>query len=245
MKRLITTMLALIFLCGCSQDEYYVDMVDVAGGTFTMGCDDSDKDADEDEHPQHIVTVNSFKIGRYEVTQRLWNLVMHDKNPSIFKGDDRPVDCVSWYDVQIFLERLNKTTGHSYRLPTEAEWEYVAKGGQFSQNSKYSGGEIERVGWCVENSDSTTHNVGLLAPNELGIYDMSGNVHEWCYDLYDSLSYSRSGDSFIPPKGYEIRVYRGGSWASSHKYCRITNRNKNSAELRHYCLGFRLAEDID
>lgn len=223
----------------CLSDKYYVDMVDVEGGTFTMGCED--EDSDEDERPLHIVTVNGFRIGRYEVTQQLWNVVMHDENPSVFKGNDRPVECVSWDDVHIFIKRLNRATGHSYRLPTEAEWEYAARGGIASRNHKYSGGDIEVVGWFIENSDSMTHNVGLLEPNELGIYDMSGNVHEWCEDSYDSLKYKNIHSS----NKNDLRVYRGGSWASSRKYCRIANRNKHSAELRHYCLGFRLAEDID
>ncbi len=225
-------------LSSCVSENYYVDMVDVEGGTFIMGCES--EDADKDERPLHTVMLNDFRIGQYEVTQKLWNLVMFKKNPSIFKDDNRPVECVSWYDVQIFLKRLNKKTGHAYRLPTEAEWEYAAKGGIFSQDHKYSGGELELVGWFGENSDSTTHTVGLLKPNELGIYDMSGNVHEWCNDSYDSLSYK----NIHSPNQNDLRVYRGGSWASGRKYCRIANRNKHSAELRHYCLGFRLAEDM-
>lgn len=241
MKRFIIVFISLL-LSGCLSDDYYVDMVDVAGGEFIMGSED--KEADEDEKPLHKLYVDSFRIGRYEVTQKLWNLVMNDKNPSVFKGDDKPVECVSWYDVQIFIERLNNITGHSYRLPTEIEWEYAAKGGNRSFGYKYSGGELKRTSWFVDNADSTTHDVGLLTPNELGIYDMTGNVHEWCNDFYDSLSYSRT-DSFQLAKGYDVRVYRGGSWASSRQYCRIANRNKNSAELRHYCLGFRLAEDMD
>lgn len=230
-------------LSSCLSDNYYVDMVDVEGGTFVMGSED--EEADEDERPLHSVTVGSFRIGRYEVTQKLWKLVMHDKNPSAFKSDNNPVECVSWFDVQMFIERLNKRTGHKYRLPTEAEWEYAAKGGRFSRNCKYSGGEIGQVGWFVENSDSTTHNVGLMIPNELGIHDMSGNVHEWCNDLYDSLSYTDINRRIQSSGREEVRVYRGGSWASDSRYCRIANRNKHYADLRHCCLGFRLAEDMD
>lgn len=242
MKKITVILLCALF-CGCLSDDYYVDMVYVEGGEFMMGSEDPD--ADDDELPQHSVSVKSFSIGRYEVTQALWNLVMRGKNPSIFKGDNRPVECVSWYDAQIFIDRLNNKTGHSYRLPTEAEWEYAARGGNVSIGCKFIGGEPTRTSWFVENSDSTTHDVGMLAPNELGIYDMTGNVHEWCDDLYDSLSYYRKDSLFIPSKGYDVRVYRGGSWASSRQYCRIANRNKNSAELRHYCLGFRLAEDAE
>lgn len=243
MKRTIIVALITLLFCRCLSDGYYVDMVDIEGGTFIMGSDDAE--SDEDERPLHAVTVHNFKIGRYEVTQKLWNLVMHDKNPSVFKGNNRPVECVSWYDVQIFLERLNRITGHSYRLPSEVEWEYAAKGGRFNRDCKYSGGEIEQVGWFVENSDSITHNVGLLTPNDLGIYDMCGNVHEWCDDLYDSLSYTKTNRQIGSLNITGLRVYRGGSWASNRKYCRIANRNKHSAELRHCCLGFRLAEDIN
>ena len=242
MKKIIIVFISIL-LSSCLSDDYYVDMVDVEGGAFVMGS--NDEDADDDEKPLCLVTVDSFRIGRYEVTQRLWNLVMHNKNPSVFKGDNRPVECVSWYDVHIFIHRLNEITGHSYRLPTEMEWEYAAKGGQFGHGSKYSGGEIGYVGWFIENSDSTTHDVGLLEPNELGLYDMTGNVHEWCDDFYDSLKYFHVDSILIPARGVDLRVYRGGSWYSNRQYSRITNRNKHSAELRHYCLGFRLAEDID
>lgn len=241
MRKQVIALIAVILLCGCLSDDYYVDMVDVEGGTFTMGSDD--EDADDDEQPVHSVNINSFRIARYETTQKLWCLVMNDKNPSYFKGKSRPVECVSWYDVQIFIERLNRITGHRYRLPTEAEWEYAALGGIYNTGCKYSGGEIEHVAWFNDNSDNMTHDVGLLQPNELGIYDMNGNVHEWCDDLYDSLSYSdihRNG-----PMNDDVRVYRGGSWSSNKKYCRIANRNKYSSDLRHYCLGFRLAEDMD
>ena len=241
-NRLIILVLASL-LGSCLSDDYYVDMVDVEGGTFIMGS--GDNDADSDEGPMHPVKVGSFRIGRYEVTQKLWNLVMNDKNPSVFKGDDYPVECVSWYDVQIFIKRLNRITGHAYRLPTEAEWEYAASGGIYGIGCKYSGGEIEQAAWFAENSDSTTHDVGLLAPNELGIHDMSGNVHEWCYDTYDSLSYTNTYRPTYKSGEEEVKVYRGGSWASGRRYCRISNRNKNSAELRHQCLGFRLAEDME
>lgn len=236
---------AVPLLGGCLSDDYYVDMVDVDGGTFIMGSNDADADADES--PIHIEMVQSFKIGRYEVTQKLWKRVMHDKNPSLFKGDNRPVENVSWDDIQLFIFRLNRVTGHKYRLPTEVEWEYAAKGGNRSSGYRYSGGELEQTGWFVGNSDNTTHDVGLLNPNELDIFDMTGNVHEWCEDLYDSLAYCKNEECRQPfqtdGKKSAIRVYRGGSWSSSDKYCRISNRNKHTADLRHPCLGFRLAED--
>lgn len=240
MKKLFILIVALIS-AGCIPDDYDVDMVTVEGGEFLMGSED--EDADDDEKPLHVVEIKTFRIGRYEITQKLWNLVMRNKNPSVFQGDDLPVECVSWYDVQIFINRLNKKTGRYYRLPTEAEWEYAAKGGNRSLNQTFSGGELKSTGWFIDNSDNTTHEVGTLEPNELGIYDMSGNVHEWCSDVYDSLSYSGSHNE---PEitGTELRVYRGGSWYSTKRYCRISNRNKNSAKLRNYCLGFRLAEDI-
>ncbi|MCH5329250.1 MAG: formylglycine-generating enzyme family protein [Coprobacter sp.] len=242
-KNLFAGIIALTLLYSCTSDDYYVDMVDVEGGVFMMGSNDDD--ADDDEKPEHSVEIKSFRIGRYEVTQKLWNKVMHNRNPSEFKGDNRPVECVSWYDVQLFIRRLNKITGHSYRLPTEAEWEYAAKGGNKSHGYKFSGGKPEKTAWFIENSDSTTHDVGQLKPNELGIYDMSGNVHEWCSDLYDSLSYQRSAPGPQNLSDAELRIYRGGSWGSSRPYLRTANRNKHMARLRHYCLGFRLAEDKD
>lgn len=237
--------LSLFLFCSCLPDEYEMDMVYVEGGEFIMGSDE--EDADTDESPMRTVQMESFYIGRYEITQKQWKRVMNGKNPSIFKDDDRPVECVSWNDVQIFIKRLNKITGRSFRLPTEKEWEYAAKGGIFGVEDNLNPAEIEKIAWFVENSDSISHRVGELQPNKLGIYDMIGNVHEWCYDVYDSLAYSQDliNEDASHNLDSTVRVYRGGSWLSSRKYIRVSNRNKNNVDLRHFCLGFRLAESCN
>lgn len=167
------------------------DMVLVQGGTYMMGCEPLfwNGTGRNDEVPRHGVEVNSFYMGRYEVTQRLWEAVM-GSNPSNFKGEDFPVEQVSYYDVQEFINRLNELTGKHFRLPTEAEWEYAARGGNLSEGYCYSGGDkVEAVGWSQINSESLPHNVGELIPNELGLYDMTGNVWEWCSDWYADDTY--------------------------------------------------------
>lgn len=223
----------------CVPDDYDIDMVFVEGGDFIMGSDEYE--ADPDEAPVHEVSVNSFYVGRFEVTQKQWKRVM-GKNPSMFKGDERPVECVSWDDVQLFIKKLNSITGHSFRLPSEIEWEYAASGGN-NKLSKECLLNIYETAWFVENSESISHRVGTLQPNELGIYDMLGNVYEWCNDVYDSLSYARRLRPGSENLDSTIKVYRGGCWLSSKKYVRIPNRGKGSSDLRNYCLGFRLVED--
>lgn len=167
------------------------EMVLVQGGSYMMGCEPPfwGNAGRNDEIPRHGVRVNSFYLGRYEVTQRLWEAVMGE-NPSNFKGDDFPVEQVSYLDVQLFISRLNQLTGKQFRLPTEAEWEYAARGGNLSEGHLYSGNDkVEAVGWAQINSEVSTHNVGELAPNELGLYDMTGNVWEWCNDWYAEDAY--------------------------------------------------------
>ena len=195
-----------------------VEMVFVEGGTFTMGATSEQGTSDpfDDEYPTHQVTVSDFYIGKYEVTQQLWEYVMGD-NPSFFTGSHRPVECVSWNDCQEFIRRLNKITGKTFRLPTEAEWEYAARGGNKSKGYKYAGSNIiNDVAWYYGNSSSGTHKVGTKTPNELGIYDMCGNVWELCSDRYSSSYYS-SSPSVNPtgPSSGSSRVDRGGSWFSS------------------------------
>ncbi len=214
-------------------------MVYIEGGSFQMGSEDVE--ADDDEVPVHEVQIKNFYIGKYEITQAQWKNIM-GKNPSYFRGDDFPVECVSWEDVQRFIKRLNAKTGKHYRLPTEAEWEYAAKGGNLSKNYKYSGSDaLQEIAWYIENSDSLSHICGNKQPNELGIHDMCGNVHEWCSNRYDSLSYT--GNILKNQSILVEYVFRGGSWLSKKKYCRISNRNHCLKNIRHFSLGFRLAED--
>lgn len=171
--------------------------------------------------------MSPFYIGKTEVTQRLWYAVM-GTNPSKFIGDNNPVEMVSWYDCQEFVERLSRLTGRNFRLPTEKEWEYAARGGSKSRGYEYSGSnDIYRVAWYTENSNSKTHPVAQKLDNELGIYDMSGNVWEWCSDYYN-------GDS-------SVRVNRGGSWSSTAAYCRVANRSYDTPGRRYNSLGLRLA----
>ena len=217
-------------------------MIAVQGGTFTMGATgEQGSDAYSDEKPAHKVTVSSFYIGQTEVTQELWEAVMGG-NPSKFKGAKRPVENVSWDDCQEFIRKLNAKTGKSFRLPTEAEWEYAARGGSRSQGYKYSGGNsVGDVAWYDVNSydkgksspDYGTHNVATKRANELGIYDMSGNVWEWCQDKwynYDGSSYTGSN-----------RVSRGGSWYDNARFCRVSFRDYCSPDYRYGNLGLRLA----
>ena len=154
------------------------EMVYVAGGEFEMGRKDAE--AEDWEKPVHKVILSPFFMSKYLVTQELWESVMGD-NPSSFKGTDRPVEKVSWNDAQVFVEKLNVQTGKQYRLPTEAEWEYAARGGKRSMGFLYAGSDkLKEVGWYDANSGNETHPVGQLLGNELGIYDLSGNVWEWC-----------------------------------------------------------------
>ena len=203
------------------------DMVFVEGGTFMMGALPNDKNAESDETPRHQVTLSSFSIGKYEVTQELWQAVM-GSNPSMFKGDlKRPVERVSWDDCQEFIHKLNELTGEKFRLPTEAEWEYAARGGQKSRGYLYSGSnDIKSVAWYDGNSGDTTHPVGQKQPNELGLYDMSGNVWEWCQDRYGKYNSSAQTNPKGPSHAYNRvnRVYRGGSWYHRVRLCRASLR---------------------
>ncbi len=217
------------------------EMVRVEGGTFTMGATaEQGSDASEDEKPAHQVTLSSYMIGKTEVTQALWQAVM-GSNPSNFKGSNLPVEEVSWEDCQTFIRKLNALTGKNFRLPTEAEWEFAARGGNNSRGYKYSGSNtLSNVAWYGDNSSYKTHPVATKAPNELGIYDMSGNVYEWCSDWYSSYSSSSQYNPTGPFSGSR-RVNRGGSWHSIARDCRVSNRVNDDPALRYYGLGLRLA----
>ena len=211
-------------------------MLRVDGGTFQMGSNDGEYD----EKPVHSVTLNSYQIGQTEVTQALWKAVMGN-NPSWFKGDDLPVERVSWNDCQDFIAKLNQMTGEAFRLPTEAEWEFAAKGGNKGNGATYSGSDnLYDVAWYASNSSSKTHAVGTKAPNELGIYDMSGNVQEWCHDRYVSYANEERAKTAGQASG-SGRVYRGGSWLDNAMFCRTANRSLNAPSFTHSNLGLRLA----
>ena len=216
------------------------NMIKVDGGTFTMGATSEQKNPDDDEKPTHQVTLSSYYIGESEMTQALWTAVMGN-NPSRFKGDNLPVEQVLWEDCQTFIGKLNGLTGKSFRLPTEAEWEYAARGGNRSNHTQYSGGSmIDDVAWYEGNSGNKTHSVKTKKPNELGLYDMSGNVLEWCQDWYGSYGSNAQTNPTGPGSGSD-RVSRGGSWNRSERRCRSSYRNYNSPGSRYDRLGFRLA----
>ena len=222
------------------KDGISIDMIRVEAGTFTMGATTEMKDPWDDEKPTHQVTLtNDYYIGKYEVTQALWKAVM-GKNPSNFKGDNLPVEEVSWNDCQKFISKLNSITGKTFRLPTEAEWEYAARGGKKSRGYQYSGSNnLSDVAWYTDNSGSKTHTVGSKQANELGIYDMSGNVYEWCQDWKGSYSSS----SQVNPTGDNSgsrRVGRGGSWGDAAGICRSSVRSIFAPDNRRSGLGLRL-----
>ncbi len=220
------------------------NMVRVEGGTFTMGATaEQGGDALDGEKPAHQVTLSSFSIGKYEVTQEEWEAVM-GSNPSRYGGSKRPVEMVSWDDCQQFIRKLNDMTGKQFRLPTEAEWEYAARGGRGSRGFKYagSGDNLGSVAWYDGNAGSETHPVGQKQPNELGLYDMSGNVNEWCQDWYDKDYYGKSPSSNpVNETSASKRVHRGGSWYFSARYCRVSHRYIALPDHASYILGFRLA----
>jgi formylglycine-generating enzyme required for sulfatase activity len=215
-------------------------MVFVRGGTFTMGCTSEQGDDCFDwERPAHSVTLSDYYIGKYEVTQAQWRAVMGN-NPSYFKGDNLPVEYVHWDDVQEFITKLNSMTGKQYRLPTEAEWEYAARGGNSSMGYKYSGSNAAgNVAWYEDNSNESTHVVGTKSPNELGIYDMSGNVFEWCSDWYGDYSSSAQTNPQGPSSGSD-RVIRGGSWNDGTRAVRVSFRIDIAPSYENFAVGFRL-----
>ena len=216
-------------------------MVPVEGGTFTMGAtSEQGSDAWGKEKPAHKVTLSDYYIGQTEVTQALWKAVM-GSNPSDSKGDNLPVEQVSWDDCQVFIQNLNQLTGKQFRLPTEAEWEYAARGGRKSRGYKYAGGnDIGLVAWYTGNSGDETHTVATKQANELGVYDMSGNVWEWCSDRYGDYQSSSQSDPQGPSSGSD-RVYRGGGYYSDAVYCRVSYRIDFTPDYRHFDLGLRLS----
>lgn len=228
------------------------EMVFIEGGAFTMGWLNKERDGDgyNDEKPVHEVRVKDFFIGKYPVTQKQWRAVMGSDPPElVFEGcDDCPVECVSWNDIQEFLKKLNAMTAPTgksgYRLPTEAEWEYAARGGNKRKGYLYSGSNnLDEVAWYDGNSGWKTHPVGQKKLNELGLYDMSGNVWEWCEDDWHSNYEGAPTDGRAwadRPRGGD-RVLRGGSWSDDARDCRVADRVIGSPTLRSLSHGFRLA----
>jgi len=229
--------------------DIFNNMVQVEGGDFIMGCTAEQYNCYKDEYPVHRVFLDDFKISKYPVTQRQWKEVMgttmrqqrdlaNSRSPLWGEGDDYPMCYVSWNDAQEFILRLNQLTGENYRLPTEAEWEYAARGGKMSKGYKYAGSnKVEEVAWMENNSNFRIHPVGQKLPNELDLYDMSGNVWEWCNDWFGS--YSPLQINTISSSGPR-RVLRGGSWDNNADYCRLSIRGSDSPGTRDEGYGFRL-----
>ena len=253
MKQIHITTAALCLsalLVGCTQStnikKYSVNGVDfnivsVEGGTFTMGSAEGAEGAEKDEYPAHIVTVDNFGIGETEVTQELWKAVMGN-NPSGYTDMSQlPVESVTWFDCQTFIEKLNELTGEKFRMPTEAEWEYAARGGKHSKGYIYSGSDtLSLVGWYKENGGERPQPVKMKRPNELGLYDMSGNMWEWCSDWYDTYS----ADAQVNPQGPSegrSRVVRGGSWLIDAPLCRPADRSFGAPRGGGCIVGLRLA----
>ena len=217
-------------------------MIKVEGGTFSMGAtSEQEYDALSCEKPVHSVTLSDYYIGETEVTQELWEAVM-GSNTSYFEGDNqRPVENVSWNDCQKFIKKLNRLTGKEFRLPTEAEWEYAARGGKYSRGYKYSGSNnSDEVAWYDSNSGSKTHPVKTKKDNELGLYDMSGNVWEWCNDWWGCYQSNSQTNPTGPSEG-ESRVLRGGGWCYFDMGVRVSRRDYLTPGYRHIIIGLRLA----
>ena len=219
-------------------------MIAVENGTFQMGATMEQNSHEYDEIPVHDVTLSDYYIGETEVTQELWSAIMNGDNPSKFKGGNKPVEQVSWNDCRDFITKLNQLTGKKFRLPTEAEWEFAARGGNKSDKFKYSGGNIiDDVAWYSGNSKSETHDVKTKSPNELQIYDMSGNVNEWCWDWYGNYIGDPQDNPTGQSSGY-YRVVRGGNWKYDSLKCRVSSRANLEPEESDNNLGLRLAMDF-
>ena len=265
MKKMLVILIFLINLIeALVAQSTQNDFQFIEGGTFCMGSDESDH---KNERPAHTVTVNSFYICSHEVTQLEYQIVM-GKNPSQFKGDNRPVECVTWYDAVEYCNKRSLREGltpcysisenkeykcdfeaNGYRLPTEAEWEYAARGGIKSKGYIYSGGNnVDDVAWFDKNIEDEdygeTHSVMSKNPNELGIYDMSGNVWEWCWDLYGFYSY-KSQTNPVGALESPFRSLRGGAYDIVDKDCSVTIRENGAfPTLWHSSVGFRLARTV-
>lgn len=223
-----------------------MEFISIPPGSFQMGGDKVHEQAEDHENPVHRVDIGKgFLMGRFTVTQEQWALVM-ETNPSEFTGDQRPVECVSWHDTQVFIETLNtQENTQAYRLPTEAEWEYAARAG--AATAYTFGNEtssLNAYAWHKKNAGGQTQPVGQLEPNAWGLYDMHGNVHEWCQDWFDRKYYAQSptADPTGPDTGL-ARALRGGDWSSAAWYCRCASRSLSSPDRRSSRVGFRLMRE--
>ena len=279
-KAIITLAIsAMLSLSAVAQEKQTItvngvsfNMIKVEGGTFKMGAQSTDpngenydSEASEREQPVHSVTLSDYYIGETEVTQELWEAVMGTtieqqrqkaeeywgSDCDLFgQGSTHPMYYISWEECQEFIAKLNQLTGKRFCLPTEAEWEYAARGGNKSRGYKYAGSNtIGEVAWYDDNAcDGVgrnspaygTHPVGTKSPNELGLYDMSGNVYEWCSDWYGKYLSSSQTNPTGPTTGSN-RVLRGGSWIGRAQNCRVSSRNINFQFIRYINFGFRLA----
>lgn len=216
-------------------------MICVEGGTFSMGATEEMQYSYSDEKPVHPVTLPTYYIGETEVTWALWKAVMEESSSFHIEGDSYPAGGVSWYDCQIFIKKLNQLTGRIFSLPTEAQWEYAARGGKKSRHTQYSGSNnIDDVAWYHGNCESKIHPVGQKLPNELGLYDMTGNVWEWCFDWKGSYRSDSQIDPTGPDRG-DSRVCRGGSWDDDICCCHSSSRLGYTPSNRRHNVGFRLA----
>jgi len=255
-KAVFTSLFLLCSLAGYSKDKLNFQMIYVKGGSFYMGSDDPHyrNEKYDNERPVHRVFISSYYIGKYEVTHAQWRAIM-GIYPMAYNGvdygnkncDDCPVVKVSYDEVQEYIRRLNIKTGKHYRLPTETEWEYAGRGGKYTQNFKYCGSNnINEVAYYGKRN-GTTHVVGQKKQNELSIFDMSGNVMEWCSDWYGEQYYLGTIDSLDPRgpvKGSE-HIVRGGSFYDEEDVCRIVNRAHYVPKTSMWNLGFRLAMDAE
>lgn len=224
-------------------DAVSFDMLYIEGGGFVMGEAQSEQ---KNRRPAHKVAIERFYLGKYQVTQMLWKTMMKTE-PSFTKGNLMPVVSISWEEVQEFIEQLNQLTKQSFRLPTEAEWEYAARGGIFSQNYIYSGSDkLSQVAWYRENSNNELQEVGQKLANELGLYDMSGNVLDWCEDDWHNSYHNAPADgrAWINAPRSARRIIRGGSFFNDAVKCRPVFRAYNSLDNRNGNIGFRLAMSL-
>ncbi len=245
-QTLILCIVAAIMTGANAQDTAFMPMIFVEGGSFIMGSDNDESHGDE--QPLHNVKLSSFYIGKYEVTVAQYRRYCTETHitmpepPEKGWNDNDPITNIDWNDTNKFALWMSERTGRAYRLPTEAQWEYAARGGQCTQGRTYAGSDsLDLVSWFNKNSDEQVHPIGQKCPNELGIYDMSGNVWEWARDWYSINYYSQSSDT--EPENQtrsKYRVRRGGSWDCGPQFCRSVDRHITDPEFRDFRCGFRL-----